>query len=145
MPVEYDYKLVTRHESALVISRDLMGGRAMAERLEISSQGGVTIVRFKDQKILDEADIQQLGSELTEVVSAEDNDRIVLNFENVGFLSSAALGKLISVKKKAVTNNVELKLCCIAANLFEVFRLTNLDQVFDIKDTQDEAIAAFAN
>lgn len=116
----------------------------MGERLELSDEGGVTIVRFKDQKILDEAAIQQLGSELTEVVTSGGNDRIVLNFEDVGFLSSAALGKLISVKKKAVTSNVELKLCCIAANLFEVFRLTNLDQVFEIKDTQDDAIAAFS-
>ena len=68
----------------------------MAERLELSTQGDVTVVRFKDQKILDEADIQQLGEELSQVVTSGEHKKLLLNFEDVGFLPSAALGKLIS-------------------------------------------------
>ena len=116
----------------------------MAERLELSTQGDVTVVRFKDQKILDEADIQQLGEELSQVVTSGEHKKLLLNFEDVGFLSSAALGKLISVKKKAGAADTDLKLCSIKHELMEVFKLTNLDRVFDIHDSQDEAISSFA-
>ncbi len=115
----------------------------MADRLELSDEGNVTIVRFKDQKILDEVDIQQLGEELNAVVSSGEHTKIVLNFEEVGFLSSAALGKLIAARKKAVKSDVALKLCSIKHELLEVFKLTGLDSVFDIRESQSDAIAAF--
>lgn len=115
----------------------------MPERLELFTEGSVTIVRFKDKKILDEADIQQLGQELNEIVSSGEHAKLLLNFENVDFLSSAALGKLISVKKKASVSGVDLALCSIKHELMEVFKLTNLDRVFDIFETQDGALASF--
>ena len=99
----------------------------MAERLELSTEGNVTVVRFVDHKILDEANIQQLGEELSEVVTSGDHTKLLLNFENVEFLSSAALGKLISVKKKAAKSQTDIKLCCIRHEIFEVFKITNLD------------------
>ena len=115
----------------------------MPERLELSTVGDVSIVRFKDQKILDEANIQQLGEELSELVIGGNHPKLLLNFENVEFLSSAALGKLISVKKKAAKSETDVKLCSIKHEIFEVFKITNLDRVFDISDTQDEALAEF--
>ena len=54
------------------------------------------------------------------------------------------MGKLISVKKKAAKASTEVKLCCIKPEIIEVFKITNLDRVFDILDTQVEALGAFA-
>ncbi len=115
------------------------------ERLQISTEGSVTVCRFTDHKILDEAKIQQLGEELSALALSRDHKKLLLNFEHVEFLSSAALGKLISVKKKASQTATELKLCSIRPEIFEVFRITNLDQVFDIDDDQEAALAGFAN
>lgn len=117
----------------------------MAERVELFTEGNVTVVRFKDHKILDEANIHQLGEELSQVVSSGDHAKLLLNFESVEFLSSAALGKLISVKKKATAAETELKLCGIRNEIFEVFKITGLDKVFDITDTQDEALSEFVD
>lgn len=115
----------------------------MAERLELSTEGSVTVVRFTDHKILDEANIQQLGEELTEVISSGEHTKLLLNFDSVEFLSSAALGKLISAKKKAAAAGAEMKLCAIKDGIMEVFKITNLDRVFDICGSQDDAIAKF--
>ncbi len=115
------------------------------ERLQISTEGSVTVCRFTDHKILDEAKIQQLGEELSALALSRDHKKLLLNFEHVEFLSSAALGKLISVKKKASQSATELKLCSIRPEIFEVFRITNLDQVFDIDDDQEAALAGFAD
>ncbi len=117
----------------------------MADRLELSTEGSVTVVRFKDQKLLDEIDIQQMGAELNAIVESGEHAKLLLNFEDVGFLSSAALGKLISARKKASKSGVDLRMCSIKHELLEVFKLTGLDAVFDIKDTQQDALAAFGD
>ena len=117
----------------------------MAEyrRLEISEVGDVTVVCFRDQKILDDLNIQELGRELSQLVEAENRKRLLLNFDAVEFLSSSALGKLITLDKKVKAVNGTLKLCNIQPEIYEVFVITKLNRVFDIKDSESEALAAF--
>jgi anti-sigma B factor antagonist len=58
--------------------------------------------------------------------------RLTLDLSAVPYLSSAALAKLISLKKKVVGVSGKLTLENLHPDLLEVFRLTRLDQVFDI-------------
>ncbi|MBN2023704.1 MAG: STAS domain-containing protein [Pirellulales bacterium] len=117
----------------------------MAEyrRLEVNEVGDVTVVRFRDQKILDDLNIQELGRELARLVEVENRARLLLNFASVEFLSSAALGKLITLDKKVKAAGGTLRLCCIQPEIFEVFVITKLNRVFDIKENEADALAAF--
>ncbi len=112
-------------------------------RLETSEVGDVTVVRFVDRKILDESNIQELGQELFQLVEEENRHKLVLNFHNVEFLSSAALGKLITLDKKVKAHNGRLKLSNIRPEIYEVFAITKLNKLFDIKDDVADALAAF--
>jgi anti-sigma B factor antagonist len=117
---------------------------AVNRRLNVTEVGDVTVVRFVDRKILDEANIQELGQELFQLV--EDNKKnLLLNFANVEFLSSAALGKLIALDKKVKTHTGTLKLSDIRPEIYEVFKITKLNKLFDIKETEADALAAFAS
>ena len=113
------------------------------QRLSVSEVGDVTVVRFVDQKILDEARIQQLGQELFNLVEVDGRSKILLNFSSVEFLSSAALGKLITLDKKVKGQGGALKLSNIRPEIYEVFAITNLNKLFDIKDNEVDALAAF--
>ena len=113
------------------------------QRLNVSEVGDVTVVRFVDQKILDEAKIQQLGQELFELVETDGRSKILLNFTIVEFLSSAALGKLITLDKKVKGQGGTLKLSNIRPEIYEVFAITKLNKLFDIKDDEVDALAAF--
>lgn len=66
------------------------------KRLKISDADGVTVVEFKDRKILDDIQIQEIGQEFSDLVEVDGKRTILLNFSHVEFLSSSALGKLIS-------------------------------------------------
>lgn len=116
---------------------------AVNRRLELSEVGDVTVVRFADRKILDEASIQELGAELFRLVEEDHRKKILLNFTNVDFLSSAALGKLITLDKKVKANSGKLKLSNIRPEIYEVFAITKLNKLFDIKDDEAAALAAF--
>ena len=110
-------------------------------RIEVSESASISVVRFKDQKIIDPEAIQELGQELFDLVERDDRKKLVLNFGNVEFLSSAALGKLITFEKKAKRSDAELILTNISPEIFQVFAITNLDKLFDIKDTEADALA----
>ena len=115
----------------------------MPERIEVLTEGEVTVVQFKDEKILDEANIQQIGEELYALVEDGSKQKLLVNFENVAFLSSATLGKLISLNKRAGKVGTALKFCSIRPDLLQVFEMTGLTRVFDIHDDQASALDAF--
>ena len=111
-------------------------------RIDVSDVGDVSVVQFKDRKILDESNIQEMGRELFELVE-QDRRKILLNFMNVEFLSSAALGKLITLDKKIKTAKSQLKLSNIRPEIYEVFAITRLNKLFDIHEDESDALATF--
>ena len=117
----------------------------MAEnkQIEVTDNGDVTVVRFNERRIIDQMVIQEIGSALFDLVDTQNKKKILLNFDTVDFLSSAALGKLITLNKKVKTTDGMLKLCSIRPEIYEVFALTRLNQLFDIRADQSEALTAF--
>lgn len=112
-------------------------------RIDIEEVGGVTIAKFVDKKILDEANIQTIGAQLFALIDEDGRRKIVLDFSIVEYLSSAALGKLIIMDKKAKAAKTKLRLCCIRPEIYEVFEITKLNKIFDIKATQEESLEGF--
>mgnify|MGYP005831804251 CR=1 FL=1 len=117
----------------------------MAEyrRLDVSEVGEVTVVRFRDHKIIEDINIQELGQELFQLVEVDRRKKLLLNFSQVDFLSSAALGKLITLDKKVKAHGGMLKLSNIRPEIYEVFVITKLNRLFDIKDDEADALEAF--
>ena len=116
---------------------------AVHRRLQVSQVGDVSVIRFVDRKILDEANIQELGQELFQLIEEEKRKSLLLNFSSVEFLSSAALGKLITLDKKVKAHSGKLKLSNIRPEIYEVFAITKLNKLFDIKDDEADALASF--
>ncbi|MEI6367779.1 MAG: STAS domain-containing protein [Planctomycetota bacterium] len=112
-------------------------------RINVAKIGDVTVVKFLDKKILDEANIQELGLELFSLIEHDNRKSILLNFSDVEFLSSAALGKLITLDRKVKASKGRLKMSNIRPEIFEVFQITKLNKVFDIRNDESEAVAAF--
>jgi anti-sigma B factor antagonist len=112
-------------------------------RLDVNEVGDVTVVRFRDHKIVEDINIQQLGQEMFRLIEVDGRDKLLLNFSSVDFLSSAALGKLITLDKKMKAHGGALKLSNIRPEIYEVFAITKLNRLFDIKDDEADALAAF--
>ena len=102
--------------------------------------GDILVVYFQEVSIIDEARIAGLGEELLELVKSE-NEKIVVNFENVSFMSSAMIGKLIHFSTRCNDEKVKLRLCNINDNVMQVFTLMNLQKVFKIEKDESDAVA----
>jgi anti-anti-sigma factor len=100
---------------------------------------------FKITKILDEQAIQSIGDQLFALVEAQGKKKLVVNFSKVEYLSSAAIGKLVALKRKIDAAQGKLALCCIAPapGIGEIFDIMGLRKVFKIFPDEQEALQAF--
>src|SRR5881275_2506856 len=112
-------------------------------RLEVEDIGDVTVVNFTDRKILDEQNINVIGEQLFSLVDEAGRRKLLLNFGNVEYLSSAALAKLITLNKKLQQAGGRLILCNIDAQIYEVFEITKLDKFFNIQKEEQAALQSF--
>ncbi len=110
--------------------------------LKVKRTDAVCIVEFGDRKILEEASINQILEQLSELAASQPNVVLLLNFKNVEHLSSAALGMLITLNRQITGRNGRLMLSDINPRIFEVFRITRLYKLFDIHQTAAEAVAS---
>lgn len=119
----------------------------MAEyrHIEVKQVGLVTVVHFCREKLVEDVGIEELGQELLQLVETDDRKEIVVNLSAAKFLSSAALHKLITLSKRVKKKGGSLKLCNLPAQIHEVFRIAGLDQIFDIREDEAGALAAFSN
>ena len=107
------------------------------------SKDGILTVVFEDARILDETKLEQLSRELLEMLDKTTEERVILDFRDVKFMSSSMLGKLIQVNKKAGEFKVKLKFCSIDPEIRQVFKITKLDKLFEIEPDEAAARAAF--
>jgi anti-sigma B factor antagonist len=115
-----------------------------ASRLRVAEQSGVTRIEFVDRNILDEANIQQIGEEISRLVEERPKPKLLISFDNVDHLSSSALGTLITINNKVRSKAGELRLSNIDPQIYEVFVITKLNKLFQIHDSVEEAMGSFS-
>jgi anti-sigma B factor antagonist len=109
----------------------------------LSQHKDVRVVEFTNNKILDEANIAEIGATINALVDERDNPKVLLDFSNVDHLSSAALGMLINANNRIKQKNGQLRLASIKPQIYEVFVITKLNKLFKILPGRTEALASF--
>lgn len=112
--------------------------------LNVRKQGSVSIVELADRKILEEGLINQIGERLSELLSAEPAPQLLLDFKSVEHLSSAALGMLITLNRQVGEQRGRLVLANIHPQIYEVFKITRLNKLFNIQSTTEEGLKALS-
>jgi anti-anti-sigma factor len=113
----------------------------MPIRHELS--GEVRVIVIDEARLLEGAAIEQCYREILDVLDKTEESNVLLHFGRVTFMSSAALGALIRISKKCKEYQVALKLCGIAPEIGQVFKITGLNKVFDIQPDLPKAMEAF--
>src|SRR3954464_319263 len=103
----------------------------------------IRVVEFTSAKILDEANITEIGQTLGLMIDESDGPKLLLDFSNVDHLSSAALGMLINANNRIKQKNGQLRLANIKPQIYEVFVITKLNKLFRILPDRAEALKSF--
>ena len=115
----------------------------LAAPVTVNRVKDIDLVEFTQSKILDEANIAEIGNTLNGLIDRRDNPKLLLDFANVDHLSSAALGMLINANSRIRQKNGQLRLANIKPQIFEVFVITKLNKLFRILPSRQEAQESF--
>jgi anti-sigma B factor antagonist len=113
------------------------------QRITVEDVGDVAVVQFVDKKILDEQNIQLIGDDLFKLVDELGRRKLLLNFSNVDFMSSAALGKLIRLDQRMKAVGGKVIHCGISKDIMQVFVLTKLDKILKIVKDEQTGLSSF--
>ena len=103
------------------------------------------VVEFRTASLMDPVHLEEIGRSLYHLVDAQDQRRIILDFEKVQYLSSQAIGIVLNMNKKLMSlKNSKMILCGVTGKLMELIKITRLDKILTIKPTQKEAVKVIA-
>jgi anti-sigma B factor antagonist len=76
---------------------------------------------------------------------ANGQKKILLNLGGIKIMSAKELGDLVSIYLEARKSGGEFKLFSLKPSTHELMRITKLSSVLDVYETEETAIASFAN
>lgn len=107
--------------------------------LEERQVGSVTVLDLAGQLTLDHAAL--LKDKVNSLVS-QDRTNIVLNLARLTYMDSAGLGQMVGCHN-ATRGKGGVKLANLGKRLNDLLVMTRLITVFDVYDSEDEAVASF--
>ncbi len=69
--------------------------------------------------------------------------KLIINMKDVTTIDSSGVGELVSSYTTAINRGAKLRLENLPAKVSDILHITQLITVFDIYDTEDEALASF--
>jgi anti-sigma B factor antagonist len=103
----------------------------------VAAEANATVVRFTGGPIaLTEANVSGLESVLAPLVGTDGQRRLVLDFTNVEFVSSAALDALVRLHLRLQSSGGSLAVRDLEEKVYEVFQVAELVQVFQVCPAQ---------
>jgi anti-sigma B factor antagonist len=70
-------------------------------------------------------------------------EKLLIDLSKVTYLNSTAIGVLVSAQTTYTRNGWQIKLCGLNKNIENIFVITKLTLVFDVRDSREEALKSF--
>ena len=96
----------------------------------VHEHGEIWVVDFAKARILDDQSMQVIGPHLLGLADHLGARKMLLNFGNIEYISSAVLATLITLNSKVSSAGGRLALCNLDPQIYEVFEITKLDRFF---------------
>jgi len=110
----------------------------------VRQSGKHTVIEFQTPSLMNPQDLERVGSQLFRMVDEEKRTRVVLDFGKVKYLSSQAIGIILTLNKKltgGAAGGEGLVLCGVGPQLMQLLKITRLDRILMIKNSQQDATA----
>ena len=105
-----------------------------------------TVIEFKTPSLMNPSELEQIATDLYRLVDEEDRRYILLDFEKVKYLSSQAIGIVLTLHKKlSALKKTSFVLVGVGPSLMQLLKITRLDRVLKIKDSQKEGVKVEPN
>ena len=108
--------------------------------IEILLEGKAGVATFKEASITDIGQIAEIFGAMKEFIEENEPEAIIFDFDGVGFFSSRVLGMLLEVRGEMERRQGKVLICGINPQLYRVFKITNLDKIFNFYADRASAV-----
>ena len=107
----------------------------------IKERGEVSIINLKG--FLDAHTAPTLENNFTQLIN-ENKYKIVVNFQELAYISSAGLGVFMAYIENIRENNGDIKLTSMSDKVFNIFDLLGFPLLYEIYKSEEEAVKKFS-
>ena len=107
----------------------------------IKERGDISIINLKG--FLDAHTAPALENNFTQLINSS-KYKIVVNFEELAYISSAGLGVFMAYIESIRDNRGDIKLTNMSDKVFNIFDLLGFPLLYEIYKNEDEAIKKFS-
>ena len=100
---------------------------------------GATLVALAEGRV-DGANAVEFHEALESAISADDKG-MVLDFENVSYISSAGLRVVLLVAKTLQKQGAKMAVCSLSDSIQEIFEISGFDKIIPVHGTRADALA----
>lgn len=109
-------------------------------KLTIESINDITVVQIAHEN-LDAGNVKEFRDSIAPIL--ERSKRVIFDMRELRFVDSSGLGAIISSLRKLNASGGDLKLFGMNKSVRALFELVRMHRIFDILNTQEEAIRSF--
>ena len=110
-------------------------------RIIADVSGDQAIIYFLGPTVRDLGDVQKILDEIEDVAYNSKIKLMVINFSRVTQLTSAFLGRLITLNKSLKQAGIALRLCSMAPQVEEAFKICKFQKLIPLFPTEEKALA----
>lgn len=94
-------------------------------------------------ELIGKVDAQQenVENELLQAIQGE--HKIIINCQKLTYINSIGLRAFLKVLKQVINQNGKLTVCSLSPNIKDFFLITGFLQLFEVYDTEEQAMKAF--
>src|SRR3982751_6566823 len=111
----------------------------MESFFKVRQSKAYAVVEFHTESLMNPLELERIGQGLYRLVDDAGHHQVVLDFSAVKYLSSQAVGIILTMNKKAAQfPEGRLVLCGIGQQLLQLLKITRLDRLLNIVSSQKE-------
>jgi anti-sigma B factor antagonist len=111
--------------------------------LQREDVGDVTMVRVNIPRLWEDSTTDSAFTQLYDLVEGSGRHKFVLDLSPLQYFSSSALGKLVTLTRKARAADARLVLCNLTPTVEKILQVTRLGEVLVSYDNENEARQSF--
>jgi anti-sigma B factor antagonist len=110
-------------------------------KINVRQRDGVTILDLKGKITIGLGDVA-LRNAVQDAMSGGAT-QVLINLKDVTTMDSSGVGELVSAYTTATNRGAKLRLVNLPAKVSDILHITQLITVFDVYDSEDEAVKSF--
>ncbi|WP_437192877.1 STAS domain-containing protein [Planctomicrobium sp. SH527] len=111
---------------------------------KVQQHGEIAVLSLLQPRLSEEENLEELDFELHALVEKCQVHNVIIDLSVVTYLTSTAIGKLISLHRRMARQDGQLVLCSLQSGVVDILTASHLLDYFRVVPAQKDALALFS-